>query len=164
MKYRALGRTGLTASEISFESWAIGGEWGTVDDEVPHATLNAAVDSGVTFIDTADVYGMGRSEGLLARLRSARKEPLFVATKAGRKLDPHTADGYTKANLARFVEESLGNLQVEWIDLLQLHCPPTEVYHRPEVFQALDDLGAAGEIRCYGASLVPSPLVKGASS
>jgi aryl-alcohol dehydrogenase-like predicted oxidoreductase len=153
MRYRELGRTGWKVSEISFGAWAIGGSWGEVDDAASLQALHAAIDNGVNFIDTADVYGMGRSETLVARLKRERKDEIVVATKAGRKLSPHTADGYNKANLTAFIENSLRNLETETLDLVQLHCPPTEVYYRPEVFGALDDLIAAGKIRHYGVSV-----------
>ena len=123
----------------------------TDDDSM--AALHAALDAGVNFFDTADVYGDGRSERLLARLKRERREPIHVATKAGRRLDPHTAAGYTKANLTAFVERSLRNLETDALDLLQLHCPPTDVYYRPEVFAALDDLVCDGKVRYYGASV-----------
>jgi aryl-alcohol dehydrogenase-like predicted oxidoreductase len=153
MQYRPLGRTGFDVSTISFGAWAIGGTWGPVDDQDSMAALRAALDAGVNFFDTADVYGDGRSERLLARLKRERREPFYVATKAGRRLDPHTADGYTKPNLTAFVERSLRNLETDAIDLLQLHCPPTDVYYRPEVFGALDDLVREGKIRYYGVSV-----------
>src|SRR3954464_7177638 len=127
MRYRELGRTGWRVSEISFGAWAIGGAWGNVTDTESLAALHQAIDSGVNFLDTADVYGMGRSERLIAQLKRDRKEEIIVATKAGRKLSPHTADGYTAENLSGFVEESLRNLQTECLDLVQLHCPPTDV-------------------------------------
>jgi aryl-alcohol dehydrogenase-like predicted oxidoreductase len=117
------------------------------------AALHAALDAGITFFDTADVYGDGLSERLIARLRRERSEPFFVATKAGRRLSPHTTAGYDAANLTAFVDRSLANLAVERIDLLQLHCPPTEVYYRPEVFGVLDGLVAAGKIGFYGVSV-----------
>ncbi len=153
MQYRELGRTGWKVSEVSFGAWAIGAGWGSVDDQDSMAALHRAVDLGVNFIDTADVYGDGRSESLIARLRRERSETLYVATKAGRRLSPHVADGYNAENLARFVERSLRNLETECLDLVQLHCPPTEVYYRPEVFGALDDLVKAGKIRYYGVSV-----------
>ena len=153
MRYREFGRTGWKVSEISFGAWAIGGSWGEVDDSASMEALHAAIDSGVNFIDTADVYGMGRSETLVARLKRERQEEIIVATKAGRKLSPHSAGGYNKANLTAFVENSLRNLDMETLDLVQLHCPPTEVYYRPEVFGALDGLMAAGKIRHYGVSV-----------
>jgi aryl-alcohol dehydrogenase-like predicted oxidoreductase len=156
MQYRELGRTGWRVSTISFGAWAIGGAWGTVDDRQSLAALDRAIDLGVNFIDTADVYGDGRSEGLMAELRRRRREEIHVATKAGRRLSPHTADGYNRANLTAFVERSLKNLGTETIDLLQLHCPPNDVYYRPEVFGVLDDLVAAGKLRYYGVS-VKSP-------
>ena len=156
MQYRELGRTGWKVSTISFGAWAIGGTWGDVKDEESLSALQRALDLGVNFFDTADVYGDGRSEQLLARLRRLRRErsePFYVATKAGRRLDPHIAAGYNKANLTAFVERSLKNLEVEELDLLQLHCPPTEVYYMPEVFGILDELMRAGKLRYYGVSV-----------
>lgn len=154
MDYRTLGRTGWKVSEISFGAWAIGGAWGTVEDDVSLAALRKALDLGVNFIDTADVYGDGRSERLIGQvLRERKGERIYVATKAGRRLSPHVADGYNRENLTAFVERSLRNLGVETLDLLQLHCPPTEVYYRPEVFGILDDLAAAGKLRAYGVSV-----------
>ncbi len=147
MRYRTIERAGLTVSTVGFGAWAIGGSWGTVSDDESMAALHAAVDTGVTFIDTADVYGDGRSERLVARLRGERPDAdLVVATKAGRRLDPHVAGGYNAGNLTGFVDRSLANLATERIDLLQLHGPPTDVYYRPEVFAALDDLVAAGKL------------------
>ena len=153
MNYRPLGRTGWNVSEISFGAWAIGGAWGTVSDDESMAALHRAVDCGVNFIDTADVYGMGRSERLVARLKRERKGEIVVATKAGRRLSPHTADGYNKANLTGFIEDSLRNLSTDCLDLVQLHCPPTDVYYRPELFGDLDDMVRAGKIRYYGVSV-----------
>src|SRR5215471_12857738 len=140
MKYRTLGRTGWKVSEISFGAWAIGGAWGNVDDRESLKALHRALDLGVNFFDTADVYGDGRSERLMARLRRERKEPFYVVTKAGRRLDPHVAAGFTRKNLTAFIERSLKNLNMDALDLVQLHCPPTEVYYMPEVFGILDDL------------------------
>ena len=153
MNYRPLGRTGWNVSEISFGAWAIGGAWGTTDDKESLAALHKAIDCGVNFIDTADVYGMGRSERLIAQLKRERKDEIIVATKAGRRLNPHVADGYTAANITGFIEDSLKHLDVEALDLVQLHCPPTDVYYRPEMFEALDGLVKAGKIRCYGVSV-----------
>jgi aryl-alcohol dehydrogenase-like predicted oxidoreductase len=153
MQYRELGRTGWKVSTISFGAWAIGGSWGNVDDKDSLAALHRAIDLGVNFVDTADVYGDGRSERLVAQLRKERKETIYVATKAGRRLDPHVAGGYNRANLTAFVERSLKNLDTEAIDLLQLHCPPTEVYYMPETFGVLDDLVKAGKLRYYGVSV-----------
>jgi len=153
MRYRALGRTGWKVSEVSFGAWAIGGSWGNVSDSDSLAALHKAVDCGVNFLDTADVYGMGRSERLIAQLKRERRSEIVVATKAGRRLSPHTADGYNAANLAAFIEDSLRNLSTGCLDLVQLHCPPVEVYYRPEVFGALDDLVKAGKIRYYGVSV-----------
>lgn len=153
MQYRDFGRTGWRVSEISFGAWAIGAQWGAVDDRESLAAMHRALDLGVNLFDTADVYGDGRSEQLIARLRRERSEPFHVITKAGRRLSPHTADGYNKENLTRFIERSLVNLETDCIELVQLHCPPTEVYYRPEVFEALDDLAQAGKIRYYGVSV-----------
>jgi aryl-alcohol dehydrogenase-like predicted oxidoreductase len=153
MQYRELGRTGWNVSTVSFGAWAIGGTWGDVRDEESLAALHRALDLGVNFFDTADVYGDGRSEQLLARLRRERSEPFYVATKAGRRLDPHVAAGYNKENLTAFVERSLQNLNVDALDLLQLHCPPSEVYYMPEVFDILDGLVRDGKLRYYGVSV-----------
>src|ERR1017187_1723537 len=153
MKYRSLGRTPWKVSEISFGAWAIGSAWGPVDDSESLAALHKAIDGGVNFIDTADVYGMGHSERLIARLKRERKEEIVVATKAGRRLSPHTAAGYNEQNLTGFVEDSLKNLATDCLDLVQLHCPPTDVYYQPEVFGILDRLVEAGKISHYGVSV-----------
>ena len=154
MEYRELGRTGWKVSAIGFGAWAIGGQaWGGADDAESLRALHRAVDLGVNFIDTADVYGDGHSEQLVGRLRRERRETLIVATKAGRRLPAQVASGYNRANLTAFIERSLRNLQMDALDLLQLHCPPPEVYERPEVFGILDDLVRAGKIRFYGTSV-----------
>jgi aryl-alcohol dehydrogenase-like predicted oxidoreductase len=154
MQYRPLGRTGFDVSTISFGAWAIGGSWGAVSDDDSLHALHRFVDRGGNFIDTADVYGDGRSERLIARLKFERpRDTIIVATKAGRRLSPHEADGYTAENLTRFVERSLKNLNTPALDLLQLHCPPTPVYDRHEVFDALDDLTKQGKVRHYGVSV-----------
>jgi aryl-alcohol dehydrogenase-like predicted oxidoreductase len=153
MKYRELGRTGWKVSEVSFGAWAIGGTWGPVNDKESLAALHKAVEMGVNFIDTADVYGDGRSERLVGELCRESKEQIYVATKTGRRLNPHTADGYNKKNITAFVERSLKNLGVETIDLLQLHCPPFGVFYMPEVFGVLDGLVEKGKIRYYGVSV-----------
>ncbi|MGA2854340.1 MAG: aldo/keto reductase [Verrucomicrobiota bacterium] len=153
MNYRTLGRTGWKVSEISFGAWAIGGAWGGVDDKESLAALHAALDGGVNFFDTADVYGDGRSERLLAKLRKERKEKFYIATKAGRRLPKQVPEGYNHANLTSWIERSLRNLNTDTIDLLQLHCPPTEVFYMPEVFGSLDELVRAGKLRHYGVSV-----------
>jgi aryl-alcohol dehydrogenase-like predicted oxidoreductase len=153
MQYRPLGRTGWQVSEVSFGAWAIGGAWGEPDDATSMAALHAALDRGINFFDTADVYGNGRSERLLARLRRERREAFRVATKAGRRLDPHIAAGYTYENLAAFVDRSRRNLETETLDLVQLHCPPTDVYYQPAVFDALERLRAEGRLAYYGVSV-----------
>lgn len=153
MHYKALGRTGFEVSTISFGAWAIGGTWGTVDDAESMRTLHRALDLGVNFFDTADVYGDGHSERLLARLRRERREPFWVATKIGRRSNPHTAQSYTRENLTAYVERCLKNLEVPALDLLQIHCPPTDVFYMPEVFGVFDDFVKAGKVRNYGASI-----------
>jgi len=145
MHHRALGRTGWKVSEISFGAWAIGGSWGQVSDEDSMAALHKAIDCGVNFIDTADVYRGGRSERLIARLKKERKEEIVVATKAGRRLPRQTVEGYSRQNLSAWIDDSLRNLATERLDLVQLHGPPIELYSRPEVFGMLDDLVAAGK-------------------
>jgi aryl-alcohol dehydrogenase-like predicted oxidoreductase len=154
LDYRNLGETGMRVSEISLGTWAFGSEWGEVSDEDSYAALNRAIDLGVNFLDTADVYGDGRSERLIGRLLKDRPgDDIFVATKAGRRLDPHTAEGYDHEHLSAFVERSLENLGVEAIDLLQLHCPPTEAYRQDETFEALDRLQRDGKVKNYGVSV-----------
>jgi aryl-alcohol dehydrogenase-like predicted oxidoreductase len=153
MRYQTLGRTGFEVSRVSFGAWAIGGTWGTVDDAESLRTLHRALDLGVNFFDTADVYGDGHSERLLAQLRRERREPFWVATKVGRRSNPHTARSYSRENLTAYVERCLVNLGVSALDLLQIHCPPTDVYYMPEVFGVLDDLVRAGKVRFYGASV-----------
>lgn len=162
MEYREFGRTGWRISEIGFGAWAIGGDaWGGADDGESRRALHRALDLGVNFIDTADVYGDGHSERIIARVLRERRfdrtgwgpREVIVATKAGRRLDPHVAAGYDRANLTAFVERSLRNLDVDALDLLQLHCPPGEVYEMPEVFGILDDLVRLGKLRHYGVSV-----------
>jgi aryl-alcohol dehydrogenase-like predicted oxidoreductase len=154
MHYRKLGRTPWNVSEISFGAWAIGSAWGSVDDRQSMAALHRAVDLGVNFIDTADVYGDGHSERLIAKLRKERPgESIVVATKAGRRLPAQTPQGYTRENLQQWIDRSLENLQADRLDLVQLHCPPNEVYYMPEVFGMLDDLCREGKILHYGVSV-----------
>lgn len=153
MNYRPFGRTGWQVSEIGFGAWAIGSEWGHVSEEDALDALRAAIKAGVNFIDTADVYGDGRSERLVGKVIKELPEKIYVATKAGRRLSPHTAEGYNRENLTAFVERSLTNLGVERLDLLQLHCPPTQVYYMPEVFGVLDDMIQTGKLQYYGVSV-----------
>jgi len=154
VRQHSFGRTGFTVSDIGFGAWQIGGSWGEVSEADGRAALNAALDAGMTFVDTADVYGDGRSERIIADVLEARggARPM-VATKAGRRLNPHVAGGYTKANLEGFIDSSLQNLGVERLDLVQLHCPPAEVYYHPEVFEGLEELKRAGKIAHYGVSV-----------
>jgi aryl-alcohol dehydrogenase-like predicted oxidoreductase len=153
MHYRQLGRTDWKVSDISFGAWAIGGSWGSVSDDESLAALRKAIDCGVNFIDTADVYGDGRSERLIAKLKKSEKREIIVATKAGRRLPRQTVEGYSRQNLATWVEDSLKNLSTDCLDLLQLHCPPTALYDHAEVFGILDDLVQAGKLRFYGVSV-----------
>ncbi|MFH1330504.1 MAG: aldo/keto reductase [Actinomycetota bacterium] len=154
MRQRRLGGTGLLVSEVGFGAWPIGGTWGDVSEADAMGALHAALDAGVDFFDTADVYGDGRSERLLARLRRERpSDPFVVATKAGRRLPEQTVDGYREANLRSWVERSLRHLETDCLDLLQLHCPPIGVYYEPRVFEALDRLVAEGKLRHYGVSV-----------
>jgi aryl-alcohol dehydrogenase-like predicted oxidoreductase len=154
MRHKSFGSTSFSVSEIGFGAWQIGGSWGDVSEADGRAALEAALDAGVTFIDTADVYGDGRSEKIISGVLKSRggARPM-VATKTGRRLRPHVAEGYTKANLEGFIDRSLKNLEVDSLDLVQLHCPPTDVLYRPEVFGALDDLRQAGKIKNYGVSV-----------
>jgi len=154
MRTRTFGRTGREVSEIGFGAWAIGSAWGKVDDEAARAALHAALDAGITFIDTADVYGDGHSEQLIAQVMKERSgERPFIATKAGRRLPHQSVDGYSAANLSTWIERSLRNLEVDTLDLVQLHCPPTDLYYHPEVFERLDRLVEQGKIRNYGVSV-----------
>src|ERR1700686_1346507 len=153
MHYRQLGRTGWKVSDDSFGAWAIGGSWGSVSDDDSLAALRKAIDCGVNFIDTADVYGDGRSERLIAKLRKSDKREIIVATKAGRRLPHQIVEGYSRQNLTAWVEDSLKNLSTDCLDLLQLHCPPTALYDHAEVFGILDDLVQAGKVRYYGVSV-----------
>jgi aryl-alcohol dehydrogenase-like predicted oxidoreductase len=154
MEYRQLGGTDMKVSAISFGAWAIGGTWGPVDDNQSMRALHAAIDSGMNFIDTADVYGDGRSERLAGRLRRERKgETIFVATKAGRRLPEQSPEGYSRKNLTAWIDRSLKNLGMDAVDLLQLHCPHPRVYDMPEVFGILDRLVEGGKIRYYGVSV-----------
>jgi aryl-alcohol dehydrogenase-like predicted oxidoreductase len=149
---RPFGNTGMTTTAIGFGAWAIGGTWGEVTETAAKDTLAAALDAGMTFIDTADVYGDGRSERLIADVLATHNGPHpFVATKAGRRLSPHVAEGYR--DLTAFIDRSRRNLQVDMLDLLQLHCPPPAAYHDNAVFDALDDLQAKGIIARYGVSV-----------
>ncbi len=154
MNLRQFGRTGSTVSEIGFGAWAIGASWGEVDDGQSIAALHASLDSGVTFIDTADVYGDGHSEKLIAGVVKARggKAP-FIATKAGRRLPAQVVEGYTETNLRSWIDRSRTNLQMDTLDLLQLHCPPTALYESAAVFDILEKLKAEGKLRDYGVSV-----------
>ena len=153
MKYRTLGKTGYSISEISFGAWAIGGTWGDVEDAESMRALEEAVEQGVNFFDTADVYGDGRSERLVGALAKSKKQRIYIASKAGRRLNPHVTEGYTVKNITAFVERSLKNLDVDCIDMLQLHCPPTPVYDNAEFFDGLNRLIKDGKIANLGVSV-----------
>jgi aryl-alcohol dehydrogenase-like predicted oxidoreductase len=153
MNYRPFGRTGWQVSEVGFGAWAIGAEWGSVSEQDAISALHASLDNGVNFIDTADVYGDGRSERLISKVLKERSERVYVASKAGRRLNPHVPEGFTRENLTKFIERSLRNLDLESLDLVQLHCPPYQIYYMPEVFGILDDLVKEGKIKFYGVSV-----------
>ena len=154
MQYRPLGRTGLHVSAISLGTWQVGGGWGKpFDDQRAWSILEKPADLGINFIATADGYSDRQSERQVGRLVRSRPEKIFLATKCGRRLRPHTADGYNRENITRFVEDSLANTGLEALDLIQLHCPPTDVYYRPEVFAVLEDLKRQGKILHYGFSV-----------
>jgi aryl-alcohol dehydrogenase-like predicted oxidoreductase len=154
MRSRPFGRTGRNVSEIGFGAWAIGAAWGEVNDDDAIKALHTALDSGVTFIDTADVYGDGHSERLIAKAMKERGgERPFIATKVGRRLPEQTVAGYSADNLTSYVERSLKNLETDTLDLVQLHCPLTDLYYHPEVFERLDRLVEQGKIRNYGVSV-----------
>jgi aryl-alcohol dehydrogenase-like predicted oxidoreductase len=155
MKYRKLGKTGYRVSEIGFGAWAIGADWGKVSDEDSLKALHSAADIGVNFFDTADVYGDGHSEKLISTFLKERKskDRIYVATKAGRRLNPHIASGYNGKNIEKFIDRSLKNLKVETLDLLQLHCPPNDVFYNPELFDYLEMLKKKGKIKHFGVSV-----------
>jgi aryl-alcohol dehydrogenase-like predicted oxidoreductase len=154
MKKRILGKTGFEISEISLGTWQVGGKWGEKFNTAnADRILNVAVDNGVNFIDTADVYGDGESEKAVGRLIHSRSERIVVATKCGRKLNPHIDEAYQPAVLRKFVEDSLKSMNLETLDLIQLHCPPTETFYRPEVFELFNNLKKEGKILNMGVSV-----------
>lgn len=154
MKYRTLGKTGIAVSEISLGTWQLGGGWGKpFDDGDADRLLETAFEQGITFFDTADVYSDGKSEAAVGRFARRHPGKVFLATKCGRKIDPHVNSGYNPAVLRRHVEESLSNTGLERLDLVQLHCPPTEVYYRPEIFELFDRLRSEGKIGHLGVSV-----------
>jgi len=151
---RILGRTGRQVGVVGLGCWQLGGDWGTVGDEQALGVLHAAVDAGVTFLDTADVYGDGRSETLIGRfLRERGRDGLTVATKAGRRADPHVPEAFTAENLRAWTDRSRRNLGVDTLDLVQLHCPPPPVYSTDSCFDALDGLVESGALAAYGVSV-----------
>lgn len=153
MKYRKLGKTGLKVSEIGYGSWSLGSDWGNVSDEQAKTALASLEEAGINFIDTADIYGDGRSEQFIGRYAKSRRNRVIIATKIGRRLSPHVAEGYTKSNITSFVDRCRSNLQTDCLDLLQLHTPPTQIFYMPEIFTFLDELVKRGKIRHYGVSV-----------
>ena len=154
MEYRTLGKTGFAVSSISLGTWQVGGRWGSeFDSKNAEQILQVAVDNGINFIDTADVYSGGESEKAIGRFLKTRKEKIYVATKCGRQITPHINEGYQPSILKKYVEDSLRRLQLETIDLIQLHCPPTQVYYRPEIFGLFDTLKKEGKIQHLGVSV-----------
>lgn len=153
MKYRPLGNTGLKVSEISFGTWAIGGSWGNVNDKDSLDALHRAMDEGVNFFDTADVYGDGHSEELLAKATKGREHEIYIATKFCRSTDIHDPASYSEQSVRALCEASLRRLQRDTIDLYQIHCPPLEILKQGVVFEVLDKLKAEGKVRHYGVSV-----------
>lgn len=154
IQQRRLGKTGFNISELALGTWQVGGVWGSpFDDKNADTILNNAIDNGINFIDTADVYSNGLSEQAIGRVLKTRSERIYVATKCGRQLQPHVSSGYNEANLRGFVEDSLRRLGLETLDLVQLHCPPTEVYYRPEIFELFERLKEEGKILHLGVSV-----------
>jgi aryl-alcohol dehydrogenase-like predicted oxidoreductase len=154
MQYRILGKTGFKISEISLGTWQVGGKWGSgFDHKLAEKILDAALEEGINFIDTADVYEGGESERAVGKFLKRSKERIYVATKCGRQISPHTNEGYTPVVLRNYVEDSLKRLGMECLDLIQLHCPPTEVYYRPEIFGEFEKLKAEGKILHLGVSV-----------
>ena len=154
MKYRRLGKTGINVSAISIGTWQVGGKWGsTFDNANADTILNKAIDAGINFIDTADVYSDGESEKAVGKIIKSRSEKIYVATKCGRQVQPHVSEGYQPAVLKKYVEDSLKRLQLDTIDLIQLHCPPPAVYYRPEIFELFDTLKQEGKIQHLGVSV-----------
>ncbi len=154
MKKRTLGKTGFDITEIGIGTWQVGGKWGEpFNHQTADQILNAAADTGINFIDTADVYGSGESEKAVGRFVRNRSERIYVATKCGRQLSPHTDEAYQPEALRKFVEASLKNMGLETLDLIQLHCPPTATYLRPEIFELFDRLKTEGKILNMGVSV-----------
>ncbi|MFW5827305.1 MAG: aldo/keto reductase [Alkalispirochaeta sp.] len=154
MNYRNLGKTGMKVSEVSLGTWQVGGGWGGEFDHAAAETIiNSAIDAGVNFIDTADVYDDGLSEAAVGSVVRSRSEEVFVASKCGRQLSPHVDESYTPKALRGFVEASLKNTGLDRLDLIQLHCPPTQVYYRPEIFELFDRLKEEGKIANLGVSV-----------
>jgi len=153
MNYRKFSNTGWNISEIGLGCWAIGSEWGDVTQEDAREVLKTSLDKGINFFDTADVYGDGRSEQFVGELLKSTSEKIYVATKSGRRLNPHNSEGYNSKNIESFIDRSLKNLGVECIDLLQLHCPPSDVCSKKETYEMMDDIVQKGKILHYGVSV-----------
>jgi aryl-alcohol dehydrogenase-like predicted oxidoreductase len=154
MKYRKLGKTGFEVSEVSLGTWQVGGGWGGgFEEKVAHKIIHTAIDKGINFIDTADVYDEGLSEAAVGKVVRERSEKVYVATKCGRQINPHVNNGYQPEVLRKYVEDSLRNLGHETIDLIQLHCPPTPVYQRDEIFELFERLKEEGKIQQMGVSV-----------
>ena len=153
MKYRDFSNVGWKVSEIGIGCWAIGSEWGDVSPENAKDALFTSLDNGVNFFDTADVYGDGRSEKFIGEILKNTKEKIYVATKAGRRLDPHVSEGYNLKNIEAFIDRSLLNLGIDTIDLLQLHCPPSDICGKSETYEMMDEIVKKGKIKYYGVSV-----------
>ena len=153
MKYRKFSDLGWNVSEVGLGCWEIGGSWGDVSEHDAREILKKALDKGINFFDTADVYGDGRSEKFLGELIKSTSEKIFVATKSGRRLNPHTPEGYNLKNIEEFIDRSLINLGIDCIDLLQLHCPPSEISSKKETYEMMDEIVKKGKIAYYGVSV-----------
>ena len=153
MKYREFSNLGWNVSEIGVGCWAIGSEWGDVSVEDAKEALYSSINNGINFFDTADVYGDGRSEKIISEVLKNSNEQIYVATKAGRRLNPHNADGYNLKNIESFIDRSLSNLGIDIIDLVQLHCPPSEICGKPETYEMMDEIVKKGKIKYYGVSV-----------
>lgn len=154
MNYRMLGKTGFIISEVSLGTWQLGGKWGEkFNPETANQILEKSVENGINFFDTADVYNNGESEIAIGKFLKKTNQRIYVATKCGRQLNPYIAEGYNMENISKYITESICRMDIEAIDLIQLHCPPTEVYYRQEVFEALEDLKKEGKILHYGVSV-----------
>jgi aryl-alcohol dehydrogenase-like predicted oxidoreductase len=154
MDYRKLGKTDFKISEIALGTWQVGGKWGSpFNNKTADELINTAIDKGVNFIDTADVYENGLSETAIGRVVRSRSERIYIATKCGRHINPHISEGYQPKAIQKYIEDSLKRMGLETLDLIQLHCPPNQVFYRPEIFEMFDRLKEQGKIQNLGVSV-----------